>query len=346
MIRATRECAVYSAAVTGSVDLSIVIPTYNRRARLSLVLEALSRQSVRDRFEVVIVDDGSTDGTAAWLEKQAFPFPKQLISQRNSGPAAARNRGVQAARGRLVLFIDDDLVPDPQLVEEHLRVHAGEERVAVIGPLRSLPRYRQPWVTWEQQKVEKQYVAMLRGDWKPSFRQFWTGNASVARDSILEAGGFDPKYARAEDIELAARLAQRGVRFRFNPKAGGLHHAERSLASWSNMHRAYGRLEISIHGRFGHDNALDTLADNWSHLHALTKALVTACVGRPLLTAAVERLLTAQVRTATALRLERTARIGCSLLANVLYWSGAAEVLGVEGLRAVFVRPLRPGFGT
>jgi glycosyltransferase involved in cell wall biosynthesis len=295
---------------------------------------------------VVIVDDGSTDGTAAWLEGQSFPFVHRLISQGNSGPAAARNRGVQAARGPLVLFIDDDLVPGPELVREHLKVHAQEERIAVIGPLLSLPRYRQPWVAWEQAKVERQYAAMLRGDWKPSFRQFWTGNASVARDLVLEAGGFDSAYARAEDIELAARLAQRGVRFRFNPAAGGLHHAERSLASWSRMHRAYGQLELSIHGRFGHDNALDTLADNWSHLHAATRRLVTICVGRPRLTAAMERLLTAQIEAATTLRLERFARVGCSLLANVLYWSGAAEVLGAEGLRAVFVRPLRPGFGT
>jgi len=328
------------------IDLSIIIPTFNRRRRLALVLEALARQSAPGRFEVVVVDDGSSDGTAAELESRSFAYPITLIRQVNSGPAAARNRGVQAARGRIVLFIDDDLVPGPDLVGEHLRSHAEESGIAVIGPLLSLPRYRQPWVAWEQEKLEKQYAAIRRGDWKPSFRQFWTGNASVARQTLLEAGGFDTSYARAEDVELAARLALRGIHFRFNPKASGLHHAERSLASWSKMHRAYGRLEISIHGRFGRDNALDTLADNWVHLHAANRALVSFSLGRPRFTAAAERGLAAAILALSALRAGRPARIACSFLANILYWNGVAEALGVGDLRAAFLRPLKPQLGT
>ncbi|HZX95199.1 MAG TPA: glycosyltransferase [Myxococcales bacterium] len=328
-------------------EITVVIPTYNRRARLALVLDALSRQSIAPgRFEAVVVDDGSQDGTLAWLGQQSFPFAFRAVSQANAGPAAARNRGLREARGELLLFLDDDVVPGPALIEEHLRSHRQETGIAVIGPLLSLPRYRQPWVAWEQDKLEKQYAAMLRGDWKPSFRQFWTGNASVARGLVVEAGGFDTSLTRAEDIELAARLALRGLRFRFNPAASGVHHAERSLESWSRMHRSYGQVEVSIHGRLGHENALDTLADNWSHLHPATKSLVKACIGRPRLTAAAERTLTAGIRGAAAAGLERAARAGCSLLANVLYWSGAGQALGVEGVRALFSRPLRPGFGT
>jgi GT2 family glycosyltransferase len=337
----------YPSATMAAVNVSVVIPTYNRRARLALVLDALQHQSARpEQFEVVIVDDGSSDGTSSWVRSQSFPFAVQLLTQPNAGPAAARNKGVAAAHGRIVLFIDDDLVPGPDLISEHLRCHAEEESVAVIGPLLSLPGYAQPWVAWEQEKVEKQYLSMLRGDWKPTFRQFWTGNASVARELVLQVGGFDTSYLRAEDIELAARLAQRGVRFRFNPAASGIHHAERSLASWSKMHRAYGKLEMSIHGRFGEDNALNVLAHNWNRRHATTRALVSFCLGRPRVTAAAAQLLSAGIRLAAPLPLGRLARGGCSLLANLLYWDGVAEAVGVDGLRAIFVRPLKPDYGS
>ena len=70
-----------------------------------------------------------------------------------------------------MLFIDDDLVPNPDLIAEHLRLHRAESGIAVIGPLQSLPHYAQPWVAWEQAMVEAQYSAMKRGDWAPSFRQ-------------------------------------------------------------------------------------------------------------------------------------------------------------------------------
>lgn len=83
-------------------------------------------------------------------------------------------------------------MPEPDLVAEHLKAHEGAPDVAVIGPMESLPHYEHPWVAWEQAQFEKHYTAMARGDWESTYRQFWTGNASLPKRHVVEAGGFDP----------------------------------------------------------------------------------------------------------------------------------------------------------
>ena len=149
-----------------------------------------------------------------------------------------------------------------------------------MGPLSSLPSYAQPWVAWEQAKIEAHYDAMNRGVYAPTYRQFWTGNASLAREHLLATGGFNPEFLRGEDVELGVRLHERGLGFRFNPRAIGFHHAERSLDSWSNAHASYGRLEIQIFGRLGQAELTDVLAGNLSRLHVATRLSLRACLGR------------------------------------------------------------------
>jgi glycosyltransferase involved in cell wall biosynthesis len=317
--------------------ITVVIPTYQRRDRLGRVLDALARQTHTD-FEVVVIDDGSTDGTAQYLQKVRFPFQVHAISQQNAGPAAARNAGVAAARGELVLFLDDDVLPSPGLVGEHLRAQAAERRCAVMGPLGSLPRYAQPWVAWEQAMLEDQYAAMSRGEWEPTFRQFWTGNASVAREEILAAGGFDPAFRRAEDVELAARLARRGVRFRFQAAARAEHAAERTLDSWCAMHLAYGRLERRIFAHMGEGHALSTLTENWARLHPATRALVRACLRSAAVRSAAIAGLRGILQASRVAPASRVARRACSALANILYWSGAREAMGAAEFREMVGR--------
>ena len=101
-----------------------------------------------------------------------------------------------------------------------------------------------PWVRWEQEMLMKQYRAMLRGDWAATARQFYTGNASLRRSHILAAGGFDEGFRRAEDVELAYRLANKGLDFVFNMQAVGMHFAERSFRAWLDMAYAYGRNDV------------------------------------------------------------------------------------------------------
>src|SRR5215813_890124 len=103
-------------------QVSVVIPTYNRVAQIVRVLEGLERQIYPlDQFEVVVVSDGSTDGTNEYLNTISTPLRLVVVTQPNQGVAAARNQGVACATGKIVLFVDDDVVPVPQLIAEHLR---------------------------------------------------------------------------------------------------------------------------------------------------------------------------------------------------------------------------------
>jgi len=310
-------------------DLSCIIPTYNRRAVLGLVLDALERQSVAaDRFEVLVVDDGSPDGTPAWVSQQRRPYALRLLEQKNSGPGVARNTGASVAQGALLLFLDDDLVPEPVLIEEHLRSHQAEGRVAVVGPLGSLPRYSQPWVAWQQAQIEKQYRAMERGDYSPTFRQFWTANCSVEKRDFDAVGGFDKALRRDEDVELGLRLAQSGVGFRFNAKAFGYHHAERTLDSWIRAHSNYGEYEFEIFGRMGDENSHGVLRSIWRGLHPATRLLIRSCGRSRLRGAAASAALERTIGLGVSEPLRKLSHLACSAYANLHYWQAMRRALG------------------
>src|SRR5215470_9827202 len=116
--------------------VSIVVPTYNRRASLQRLLEALVHQTyARSDFEVIVVDDGSTDGTVEFARTTDFGYQVRVIEQEHSGPAAARNRGVTEAHGELIVFLDDDVVPVDGLLAQHVADHAPDPKLVVIGPM-------------------------------------------------------------------------------------------------------------------------------------------------------------------------------------------------------------------
>ena len=105
-------------------ELSVVIPTYNRKDTLSRVLEGLGSQTLPvASYEVIVVDDGSRDGTPRFLTEFSAPFRFEALIQSNTGPAGARNRAIQAARGEIVVFLGDDTVPEASFLEVHLREH-------------------------------------------------------------------------------------------------------------------------------------------------------------------------------------------------------------------------------
>ena len=308
---------------------SVVIATYNRRHLLTEVLRALGQQSIpRSCFEVVFVDDGSQDGTAEWLATLTLPFDHRVLRQTNQGPSAARNAGIRVARGDIVVLLDDDFVPDPDLLREHLRIHDSEEGVVVMGPALSLPHYRQPWIAWQQATLERTYDAMVRGDLEPSFRQFWSGNCSVAREQVVAVGGFDPSLRVNEDVELGYRLMSRGLRFRFNAKATGLHYSSRSFAGWSATHRAYGQLHAGLFRRLGEDAMYRLLAREWSRRHRLTRWLVRRTVGRRGRLTIATGVLGTCVRLGALAPMSSLSHAMCAALANMLYWDGVAQELG------------------
>ncbi len=319
--------------------LSIIIPTYNRCKQLQRVLAGLEHQTVlAAQFEVIVVSDGSTDGTNDFLKTVSTGLQLKPIFQANSGVAAARNNGLYQASGQLILFLDDDVVPDPQLVAEHLRVHASQpDDVIVLGPMVTPNDFSlAPWVRWEQAMLVKQYDAMLAKKFQPTARQFYTGNTSLAREHLLKAGGFDEHFRRAEDVELAYRLAQAGLRFIFNAQAIGYHYAERSFHSWMNTPYIYGKNDVIFTRDKQQKWLLPKIFSEFHLRHPFIQWLVRICLDRRNISTGMSAGLKTTAMIGDYLRIERLVQIAYSGLFNLQYYQGIADELG--GGRAAFLQ--------
>ncbi|MEM8639197.1 MAG: glycosyltransferase family 2 protein [Cyanobacteria bacterium P01_G01_bin.54] len=195
--------------------LSIVIPTYNRRPILEKCLRALEQQTwVAGHYEVVVVDDGSTDGTVAWLVQDAAQFPHVVLyEQDHQGPAAARNLGVEKAQGDTIIFIDSDLVVTAVFLQSHVTaLGSGGDRVFTYGRVINTANFENP--TSEPYKVT---------DFSAAY--FATGNVAIAKHWLLEAGLFDTEFQLYgwEDLELGVRLKKLGLKLIKCPEAVGYH---------------------------------------------------------------------------------------------------------------------------
>ena len=213
--------------------VSVVVPTFNRPEGLRRVLTAFEQQRPNDLpFEVVVVDDGSEDGTsellASWRSRR---YPLRFARQANGGPARARNRALTVASGEIVLFGGDDIEPHPDLVSEHVREHnrRGDPRVAVLGLTR--------WPEGEELTSTMRHIDGPGGQQfsypvftdgaEYDFRHFYTSNVSLRRDLLAsETDGFSTEFSAAafEDAELAYRLSMRGMRIIYRESALAWHH--------------------------------------------------------------------------------------------------------------------------
>ena len=313
--------------------MSVVIPTYNRCATLERVLRALGRQSVTfDAFEVIVVADGCTDGTGDLCRRLAseLPFRLRLFEQANAGPAAARDYAVREAQALLIVFVDDDVVPDEHLIAVHLAAHApdGDDTVVALGPL--LPPLDQRlnvWGAWEERSLCTQYTDMEAGRWQPTYRQFYTGNASLSRRLILDAGGFNASYRRAEDVELGLRLATQGCHFVFLPDARGWHYVQRSFASWTQMPIAYGHACVAM-GRAHRVQEVALAATEYYQHNFLVHAVTALCLGFPWRVTVATNILGVLAAASWACRMPIVPFLCCSLIYNLRYYVGMAEELG------------------
>jgi peptidoglycan/xylan/chitin deacetylase (PgdA/CDA1 family)/GT2 family glycosyltransferase len=228
-------------------EISVVIPTHDRRERLRALLESQAQQTLPpERFEVVVAVDGSSDGTAEILEELTLPYRLLTLPLAWGGSARARNEGAKRASGRFLLFLDDDMIADPRLVAEHLDAQLGEDRTVGLGKVALLPPSRSTrWSRWRQQR-RRMHFEGLAAKPAPSFMNCWSGNLSVPRELFLAVGGFLESYPAPgmeidvpmHDSELGFRLSEGGARFLFVESAvsieddretlrDSLHHSER-----------------------------------------------------------------------------------------------------------------------
>ncbi len=205
------------------VEVSVVVPAHNRRELLREVVAALAAQAGAPPFEIVVVDDGSTDGSGEGLEAPAATRLR-VLRQENRGPAAARNHGVREARGALVAFLGDDTVPDPRWLAAHVDAHRARGDsgdLAVIGRTEWHERVRVTRFLRYINEWGLQFgYALIEDPERVPFNFFYTSNLSLTRTCLL-AEPFDESfpYAAWEDIEASYRLAGRGLRLVYAAEA-------------------------------------------------------------------------------------------------------------------------------
>jgi glycosyltransferase involved in cell wall biosynthesis len=227
----------------GSPEVSVVTATHNRAERLGLLIDALRRQSLpASRFEVIIVDDGSSDGTAALLEREQARNGLALRSiaiETAGGPAAARNRGWQAASAPLIAFTDDDCVPAPGWLRALVAAHRRAPGAVLQGRTEPHPDERHRLGAFSRSQLVTELGV-----------NFQACNVAYPRDLLERLGGFDESFVHyGEDADLAWRALAGGAEAIFVPEAL-VHHAVhdagalavlRDAPRWADAVRCFAR---------------------------------------------------------------------------------------------------------
>jgi lipopolysaccharide/colanic/teichoic acid biosynthesis glycosyltransferase/glycosyltransferase involved in cell wall biosynthesis len=206
--------------------ISVIVPAYNAEATLNECLAALENQTLdRHRYEIIVVDDGSTDRTAEIAQR----WEVRLIQQTNAGPAMARNQGAQAAQGELLLFTDADCAPAFDWIEQMAAPFSNPKVMGAKGTYRTHQKHLVS--RFVQLEYEGKYDRMTQWD-RIDFVD--TYSAAYRRSVFLANGGFDTSFSTAsvEDQEFSFRLARKGYRLIFIPEAVVYHHHDATLGEY------------------------------------------------------------------------------------------------------------------
>lgn len=316
--------------------VSIVIPTRNRRALLRRSLGALAAQSYPlAAMEAIVVADGCEDGTRD-VAREAWPFAVRLIEQSAAGPAAARNRGAEAATGELLLFLDDDVEAGPSLVAAHAGAHGGGSR----------PRVAIGYLPPALQGRTDLFAIMLRAWWEAMFERLrdpghrfaysdlLSGNFSVERLLFGRTGGFEESLRCHEDYELGFRLIAAGAELVFVPAAVGTHHEFTDLARALRRKYDEGQADVALSRRHPGLVPVLPMSAPCTHLSRRGRALQRLAREAPALGDRVEACCRSYLRLLEGCRLRGRWRRLLDELLCYWYWRGVADAQGGASLEA------------
>lgn len=321
-------------------ELSVVVATFNRPDSLLRILRELAAQTCDlARFEVVVVDDGSRDDATERVraEQSAFAgLSLQLHRQQNGGAARARQKGAELARGRLVLFVDDDMILPAEFVASHLQAHQGHDRRVVMGRLRAAPGLA------TMPLFERFYARMLdrfaaevaQKDAHFSGPSLYTGNLSLPRALFFEAGGFDVSFGQIEDAELGVRLERAGADFVFSEAGYTVHASDHvSRDKWLKRSVTDGKFWT----RLAHKHPDAVHANPWRHLgsvNPLSRPVLATVVLAPFLADPLARSGLTLAELLDRFGLERLALQGTTLVYGIQYFQGVRNETGSLGAAA------------
>lgn len=213
-------------------SLSVVIPTKDRAEALARTLDALEKQRAGGgMLEVVVIDNGSSDDTVQQVRQRVAgaTIPIRLLEEPNGGPAAARNAGVAAAGGDIVLFLGDDTEPDgPELLRAHLDLHRArpEDCYGVLGRITWSPRNEiTPFMRWLENGGPQFHYCDISAGAVDAASYFYSSHVSIKRSLFDRVGGFNVRFptAAVEDTELGVRLSEAGLQLDYHPELLVLH---------------------------------------------------------------------------------------------------------------------------
>lgn len=205
------------------MKISIIIPTYNRRSVLIQTLPTVFGQDFPpDDFEVIVVVDGSSDGTVEMLRTYTPRCAFRVLEQANRGPAVARNAGLAVARGQLILILDDDIRCEQNLIKQHVLSHDNSERLVIHGPILVAAESNRTLATFAACAAANSLHCLLAPTAQLELPQHadLICNSSIPRKMLIAAGGFDELMPfQRDDCEIGLRLWKMGAQFRYQAKA-------------------------------------------------------------------------------------------------------------------------------
>jgi len=211
-----------------AIPFSVIICTYNRASYLKLTLESLTAQTLgKEDYEIIVIDDGSSDTTKEIVSEFFDRLPLKYCYQENAGLASSKNHGIYAAQGKVLLFLDDDDIATPTLLEEHLKTHYQypDDFYAVLNYTTWSPNLDitplMHFIT-EEGCFLFSYPYLKHGDIL-DYTNFWGGRTSCKRSFLIEHGVFNPVFRfGCEDIELGYRLSKHNLKVVYNSEAVSL----------------------------------------------------------------------------------------------------------------------------
>jgi O-antigen/teichoic acid export membrane protein/GT2 family glycosyltransferase len=238
-----------SAEPSGRVRASVVIPSFNRARRLARVLQALDRQDADPGcMEVIVVLDGGWDDSEQRLKETAPAYDLRWVSQPNVGIGGARNKGAELARGDVVIFLDDDILPVDGMVRAHLEAHKRRPGGLVQGAFPATTEALTKGGTMAYDRALSRSLAAVEES-QPSTWNIWGGHFSIDRATLASLGGFDTANFSdygGEDTDLGLRAAAAGVPFTYEPGATGQHLHQPDIGAQRRQAYAEGRSVVKL----------------------------------------------------------------------------------------------------
>ena len=270
------------------MKLNIIIPTYNRKDILKKCLKALLDQTFpRSDYEIIVIDDGSKDGTEVMFKSiiNSFSGVLRYFKQDHKGPAAARNVGIKNANGKIILFIGDDIIATPTLLEEHIKWHGQhpEDNVAVLGYVTWSPEIKiTPFMRWLENGGPQFHFWQIEDKVEVDAQNyFYTSNISIKKEFLLKNNEFFDEefpFPAFEDIELGYRLKQRGLKIIYNKDAVGYHYHYTSLTNTCNRMERVGEASIIYSSKVGGSKKILSSQKTFSAKRFIQKVFYPAAV--------------------------------------------------------------------